>query len=149
MARERCNISKLHDLPVTENPLDVNHCWLLSGDTDEELSLSLSVTYKDFLDLYKKEQEKETADAVDAEMDDLCRRYTDTFRRNLSERFPGLVFADSMDDTSLTWLPLGENLKDDRINRIATNMFLMATAVSGYFDKARLQLESQVGSDIL
>lgn len=136
-------ISKLHDLPSDGSPLDVNHCWLLSGDTDEELSLSLSVTYKDFLDLYKKEQEKDTAQAVEAEMEGLCRMYTDTFRRSLTERFPGLVFTDSM-DSSLTWLPLGEHLRDDRINRIATNMFLMATAVSGYFDKTKLQLENQI-----
>ena len=142
------SISKLHDLPKTESPLDVNHCWLLSGDTDEELSLSLSGTYKDFLDVYKKEQENETAQAVEAEMDGLFRMYTDTFRRSLTQRFPGLVFTDSM-DASLTWLPLGEHLRDERINRIATNMFLMATAVSGYFDRGRLQLESHIGPDVL
>lgn len=129
------NISKLHDLPVTQSPSDVNHCWLLSGDTDEELSLSLSGTYKEFLDLYRDEREKETSETIEAELDGLCRMYTDTFRRSLAERFPGLVFVDTMDDPELTWQPIGEHLKDERINRITTNMFLMATAVNGYFDK--------------
>ncbi|MBQ1886287.1 MAG: hypothetical protein II157_03695, partial [Bacteroidales bacterium] len=37
------DIAKLHDLPVTVTPSDVNHCWLLSGDTPEEMSLSQTV----------------------------------------------------------------------------------------------------------
>ena len=129
------NIAKLHDLPVTGSPSDVNHCWHLSGDTDEELSLSLSGTYKEFLDLYRDERRKETAETIEEELRGLCSMYTDTFRRSLAQRFPGIAFADTMDDGKLTWLPIGEHLKDERINRIATNMFLMATAVNGYFDK--------------
>ena len=128
------NITKLHDLPAADSSSDVNHCWLLSGDSDQEMSLSLSGSYKEFLDIYKAEREKETAQAVEAEMEGLCRMYTEAFRRSLSQRFPGLVFVDSADDPSLTWMPLGQHLKDERINRIATNMFLMATELNGYFD---------------
>lgn len=124
------DIAKLHD----QSSSKVNHCWLLSGDSEEELSLSLTGSYKEFLDIYKAERQKETTQAVEAEMEGLCRMYTDTFRRSLSQRFPGLAFVDSMDDPSLTWLPLGQHLRDERINRIATNMFLMATALNGYFD---------------
>lgn len=128
------SIAKLHDLPTAVSPDDVNHCWLLSGDTPEELSLSLSGSYREFLDLYKAEREKETTEAVEAELDGLCRMYTETFRKSLSQRFPGIVFVDSMEDETLDWQPLGLHLKEERINRIATNMFLMATAVNGYFD---------------
>lgn len=129
------NIAKLHDLPVTAEPSDVNHCWLLSGDTDDELSLSQTAEYKAFLDVYKAEREKETAMAIETEMDSLCRMYTDTFRRSITQRFPGVAFVDSMDDKALEWLPLGNHLRDERINRIASNMFLMATALNGYFDR--------------
>lgn len=129
------NIGKLHDLPATSSPSDVNHCWLLSGDTQEELSLSQTAEYKDFLDIYKTEREKETSQAIEAEMDGLCRMYTDTFRKSIAERFPGLVFVDSMEGSTLNWLPLSQHLRDERINRIATNMFLMATALNGYFDR--------------
>ena len=128
------DIAKLHDLPVTVTPSDVNHCWLLSGDTPEEMSLSQTVEYKAFLDVYKAEREKETAKAIETEMDGLCRMYTDTFRRSIAQRFTGVAFVDSMDDKALEWLPLGSHLKDERINRIASNMFLMATALNGYFD---------------
>jgi len=129
------NIAKLHDLPVTAEPSDVNHCWLLSGDTDDELSLSQTAEYKAFLDVYKAEREKETAMAIETEMDSLCRMYTDTFRRSITQRFPGVAFVDSMEEKSLEWLPLSNHLRDERINRIATNMFLMATAVNGYFER--------------
>lgn len=128
------NISKLHDLPTSESPFDVNHCWLVSGDSEEEITLNQSGEYKEFLDTYRNERLRETAEGLEQELSGLCQQYTESFRNSLVRRFPGIVFRDTL-DTDLTWLPLGEHLRDERINNVATNMFLIANSVNGFFEK--------------
>ena len=129
------DIAKLHDLPTVKSPGDVNHCWLVSGDSEEEITVNQSEQYKEFLDTYKNERQLETAQGLEKEVDSLCRLYTESFRNSLTKRFPGIVFRDTMDD-GLTWQPLGEHLRDQRINNVAANMFLIANSVNSFFEQS-------------
>lgn len=134
------NITKLSPLPSTETLDDVRHCWLISGKDEESMSINQSEQFREFLDTYKKERKRETDETLETEIANLCKAYTVSFRESLTKRFPDVAFCDDMEDSSLIWLPLGEHLRDDRINRIATNMVLMATTIKGFFEKEQNKL---------
>lgn len=77
-------------------------------------------------------REREADAVLEGEIDSLCEHYTEVFRRNLTERFPGIAFCDHIEDSSATWYSLKEHIQDERIYPIASNMFLMADVLSGY-----------------
>ena len=123
--------TKLNDLAIARDEGDVNHCWLLSEDGDN-ISINKSELYTDFIQVYSDIRGKETAQALEDDVENLCRNYTDAFRSNLKMRFPGLEFCDTIEDTDGTWFSLKENTGNERIRNVAANIFLMADALGGY-----------------
>lgn len=121
--------TKLNDLAVTPDEDDVNHCWLINED-DFGVSINPSGLYQDFTQAYSDIRAKESAEALEAEVDALCNNYTAVFRQNLLERFPGITFCDSIEDSPETWYSLKEHIGDPGIYPIASNMFLMADVLS-------------------
>ena len=65
------------------------------------------------------------------------------FRENLSARFPGIRFVDSIEDSDATWYSLKDPERGDQIKRVAANMLLMAEALSGYTQVADKPLLKQ------
>ena len=123
--------TKLNDLAIKRDEGDVNHCWLLSED-GENISINKSELYTDFIEVYAAARAQETDRTLEGEVENLCRNYTDAFRTNLRARFPGLEFCDTIEDTDATWYSLKDNISNERMRTIASNMFLMADALSGY-----------------
>ena len=123
--------TKLNDLAIEKDPDDVNHCWLIN-DNGEEVSINQADVYRDFTGAYAKMRSAEASQALEAEVDALCERYTDVFRANLAARFPTITFCDQIEDSQASWYSLREHARDERISRVAANMLLMADALSGY-----------------
>lgn len=123
--------AKLNDLAIDPDPDDVNYCWLVNEDF-EGITINNSELYREFTEVYASIREKETDAVLEGEVESLCEHYTEVFRRNLTERFPGIEFCDHIEDSSATWYSLKEHIQDERIYPIASNMFLMADVLSGY-----------------
>lgn len=123
--------AKLNDLAIDPDPDDVNHCWLVNEDF-EGITINNSDIYREFTEIYATIREREADAILEGEVDSLCEHYTEVFRRNLTERFPGIAFCDHIEDSSATWYSLKEHIQDERIYPIASNMFLMADVLSGY-----------------
>ena len=132
--------TKLNDLAIKRDEGDVNHCWLLSED-GENVSINNSELYADFRQVYASARAQETDRTLEGEVESLCRNYTDAFRTNLKARFPGLSFCDKIEDTDATWYSLKENIANERMRTIASNMFLMADALGGYVSSSGNLLE--------
>lgn len=132
--------TKLNDLAIKRDEGDVNHCWLLSED-GENVSINNSELYSDFRQVYAAARAQETDRTLEGEVESLCRNYTEAFRTNLRARFPGIDFCDKIEDTDATWYSLKENIANERMRTIASNMFLMADALGGYVSSSGNLLE--------
>ena len=124
--------SKLNNLAIERDPADVNLCWLINEEGDGEVSINRADVYRDFTDAYAEARSRESDMALEGEVNAICERYTAVFRENLSARFPGIRFTDSIEDSSATWYSLKDPSRGDQIKRIAANMLLMAEALGGY-----------------
>ena len=78
--------------------------------------------------------EKDADMALEKELEILCEKYTEVFRANLTDRFPGIEFSDSIDESSDTWYSLKDHIQDPRVLPIVSNMLLMADVLSGTTD---------------
>ncbi len=123
--------TKLNDLAIEKDPDDVNHCWLIN-ENGEDVSINQADVYRDFTSVYSKMRSQEAGEALENEVEMLCRRYTDVFRNNLLARFPTIRFIDHIENSPATWYSLKEHGRDSRVYQIAANMLLMADALSGY-----------------
>lgn len=135
--------SKLNDLAIDRDPDEVEHCWLLNEYADGITSINQSGVYEEFTEVYSRFREEEAHQAIAAEMDALCEHYTEVFRTNLAERFPGIEFCDHIEDSDATWYSLKEHIQDSRIYPIASNMFLMADVLNGYIEASGIKLLSR------
>ena len=122
---------KLNDLAIKRDENDVNRCLLINED-GENISINQSELYTDFIEVYSAKRAKETDAALEGEVETLCSSCTEAFRNNLTARFPGISFCDSIECTDATWYSLKENFSNDRIRSIAVNILLMADALGGY-----------------
>ena len=68
------------------------------------------------------------------ELEILCERYTEVFRANLTDRFQGIEFCDSIEEASDTWYSLKDHIQDPRVLPIVSNLLLMADVLSGTID---------------
>ena len=118
--------TKLNDLAVERDGSEVNHCWLLSED-EGNYAINQSELYTDFIKVYSDIRSSETRETLEKEVEAVCTHYTDAFRNNLSARFPGLKFCDRIEDTDATWYSLKENVRNEHIRNVASNIFLMAS----------------------
>lgn len=135
--------SKLNDLAIDRDPDEVEHCWLLNEYAEGFTSINQSGVYEEFTEVYSRFREEEAHQAIAAEMDALCEHYTEVFRNNLAERFPGIEFRDHIEDSDATWYSLKEHIQDSRIYPIASNMFLMADVLNGYIEASGIKLLSR------
>lgn len=135
--------SKLNDLAIDRDPDEVEHCWLLNEYAEGFTSINQSGVYEEFTEVYSRFREEEAHLAIAAEMDALCEHYTEVFRNNLAERFPGIEFCDHIEDSDATWYSLKEHIQDSRIYPIASNMFLMADVLNGYIEASGIKLLSR------
>ena len=125
--------TKLNDLAINRDGNDVNHCWLLNEKGDET-TINHSAFYREFTEAYSRLMEKDADMALEQELEILCERYTEVFRANLTDRFPGIEFCDSIEESSDTWYSLKDHIQDPRVLPIVSNMLLMADVLSGTTD---------------
>jgi len=125
------SISKLADIETKPSETDINHCWVLNKG-EEVITINTGDFYKELPARYEKACAEEAREAFNAEVDRICAHYTEIFRRNLAERFPGLVFCDSIEESPSTWYALKEYAMDGRIAPIVSSMFLMAGMLHGF-----------------
>ena len=78
--------------------------------------------------------EKDADMALEKELEILCEKYTEVFRANLTDRFSGIEFCDSIEESSDTWYSLKDHIQDPRVLPIVSNMLLMADVLSGTTD---------------
>ena len=73
---------------------------------------------------------KETAEALEQEVQQVCEHYTQVFRKALLERFQGHVafYDDALTDSTDSWISLQET-RDSRVVSMANNMFLVANVI--------------------
>ena len=132
------SITKLHNLETSSQDSDIEHCWVLNNDPDPSdkkktvVSINKADHYSEIPDLYKAQCHSQADEEIDAETDALCRHYTQIFRQCLQERFPGLVFFDSIDDSTYTWYAINENPGDSRVAPIVSGMFLIANVLHSF-----------------
>ena len=62
-----------------------------------------SAFYREFTEVYSRLMEKDADMALEKELEILCEKYTEVFRANLTDRFPGIEFCDSIEESSDTW----------------------------------------------
>ena len=125
--------TKLNDLAINRDGNDVNHCWVLNEKGDET-TINHSAFYREFTEAYSRLMENDADMALEKELEILCERYTEVFRANLTDRFPGIDFCDSIEASSDTWYSLKEHIQDPRVLPIVSNMLLMADVLSGTTD---------------
>lgn len=125
--------TKLNDLAIVRDGNDVNHCWLLN-EKDEDTTINKSEFYREFTETYAQLREADADEALNSEVEMLCERYTEVFRSNLRERFPGVDFCDGIEDSTDTWYSLKDQIQDQRVFPIVSNMLLMADVLSGTTD---------------
>ena len=93
-----------------------------------------SAFYREFTEVYSRLMEKDADMALEKELEILCEKYTEVFRANLTDRFSGIEFCDSIEESSDTWYSLKDHIQDPRVLPIVSNMLLMADVLSGTTD---------------
>ena len=132
------SITMLHNLAPAIDEGDIEHCWVLNNDQDKNdkkkkiISINTADHYSDIPELYSKQCQSHAKEEVDAEVKSLCEHYTKIFRDCLSQHFPGVVFVDSIEDSTTTWYALNENAQDKRIAPIASGMFLVSNILKSF-----------------
>lgn len=119
--------TKLNDLQIVTEEGDVNHCWLLNEPQDGEMTINTSGLYKEFTEVYAAIRERETAEALEQEVQQVCTHYTQVFRKALLERFQGRVafYDEDLDQSTDSWISLQET-RDSRVVSMANSMLLVA-----------------------
>lgn len=138
-------ISIIHDLSPLRGEDDIEHCWVLNNDPDKRdktrtvVSINTADHYGEIPGMFSQMCKEHAMAEVDAEVNNLCERYTEIFRRCLSEHYPGIVFCDSIEDTPFTWYALNECPTEKKVVPIASGMFLVAGLLRDF----------NVGNDLL
>lgn len=101
---------------------------------EDETTINHSAFYREFTEVYSRLMEKDADMALEKELEILCEKYTEVFRANLTDRFPGIEFCDSIEESSDTWYSLRDHIQDPRVLPIVSNMLLMADVLSGTTD---------------
>lgn len=125
------SITKIHNLEIVKDKGDIEHCWVLNNDP-EKVSINTAEHYSEIPQIYADQCRKDSQEEVDTEVDFLCKQYTAMFRDCLSKHFPGVVFCDSIEDSTSTWYALNENSQDKRVAPIAAGMFLVANVLKSF-----------------
>lgn len=132
------NISILHDLSPVKGDSDIEHCWVLNNDPDKRdktkklVSINTAAHYSEIPATFSRMCKEQAGQEVDAEVDTLCRQYTQVFRKCLTDHYPGIEFCDSIEDTPFTWYALNECPSDKRVVPIASGMFLVANVLKDF-----------------
>lgn len=101
---------------------------------EDETTINHSAFYREFTEVYSRLMEKDADMALEKELKIICEKYTEVFRANLTDRFPGIEFCDSIEESSDTWYSLKDHIQDPRVLPIVSNMLLMADVLSGTTD---------------
>ena len=137
------SITKIHNIEPDKDKGDISYCWVLDHDKNhkDKISISTAEHFQEIPGLYAKECERQAREEADTEVQQLCEHYTTLFRRCLSGNFPGVVFCDSIDDSSSTWYALNQNSNDPRVAPIASGMFLVANVLNSFNIDPAKQIE--------
>ena len=139
------SITRLHNLETTASDSDIEHCWVLNNDPDPSdkhktvVSINTADHYSDLPALYSKQCHSQADEETDAETDALCMHYTQILRQCLLDRFPGLVFYDSINDSTLTWYAISDNPSDTRVAPIVSGMFLIANVLHSFENPTQIE----------
>jgi len=132
---------RLHDITseLEADADDINHCWILNT-TDARTEIKHSGDYDHFKKLYSQVQDGETKASLEAEVSQLCRQYTDVFRRNIQARFPQVDFVESIEQSDGSWYALRDGGPYRMVRDIAANMLMLTNVIN-----ETKQIEEQTG----
>ena len=122
--------SMLHDISseLETDAGDIDHCWIINT-LDNWAEIKHTAYYDVFKDAYTRMQDAETRDSLEAEVESLCRQYTDIFRRNIQQRFPLVDFVESIEESELSWYALREGATYQMVREVASNMMMLTNVI--------------------
>ncbi len=138
-------ISKIHNLESDKDEGDIEHCWVLNNDIKDKrhtiISINTAEHYSDLPKMFAEQCQNHAKDEVEAEVENMCRVYTEQLRNCLNDHFPGIVFYDTIENNSLRWYSLNENAQDKRVASIAAGLFLVANLLKSFNATPVYQIE--------
>lgn len=130
------SITVLSDEKTDSSADDVSHCWVLNNDRSKKdkkakvISINTSDMYSDIPEIYAKECIQEAESGFDKQYQLLCEKKTEDFRNLLSKYVPGVVFYDSIEDTSAPWLSLRDSVGDNNLYPVISSISLICNVLS-------------------
>ena len=104
----------------------------IASEHRKQVSINTAAHYSEIPATFSRMCKEQAGQEVDAEVDTLCRQYTQVFRKCLTDHYPGIEFCDSIEDTPFTWYALNECPSDKRVVPIASGMFLVANVLKDF-----------------
>jgi len=89
------------------------------------VSINTADIYSAIPELYAQRCREEAQAGFDRQFELLCQNKTEALRNLLSEYVPGVVFYDSIDDTSAPWVSLKDCVKDTTMYPVISSINLI------------------------
>lgn len=126
------NITVLDPIKLEPDTDSVSHCWVLNNDKGKTPSVSINTAdiYSAIPELYAQRCREEAKAGFDKQFELQCQKKTETLRNLLSEYVPGVVFYDSIDDTSAPWVSLKDCFNDKTLYPILSSINLICDLLS-------------------
>ena len=124
---------KLHDITneLERDEEDINHCWIVETQEDRA-NLRHSDEFGPFKETYCQLQHDQTRQALEEEVESLCRQYTVVFRDSLKQRFPHIDFVDdeALLNSETSWYALKDGTRDGRVIEMASSMLMLTNVMN-------------------
>ena len=126
------NITVLDPIKLEPDTDSVSHCWVLNNDKGKTPSVSINTAdiYSAIPELYAQRCREEAQAGFDKQFELQCQKKTETLRNLLSEYVPGVVFYDSIDDTSAPWVSLRDCFNDKTLYPVLSSINLICDLLS-------------------
>lgn len=126
------NITVLDPIKLEPAPDSVSHCWVLNNDKGKTPAVSINTAdiYSAIPELYSQRCREEAQAGFDRQFELQCLKKTETLRNLLSEYVPGVVFYDSIDDTSAPWVSLRDCFNDKTLYPVLSSINLICDLLS-------------------
>jgi len=123
--------SRLHDITseLEHDERDIDHTWILQ-ESEERTAINPNPDYEPFKEAYADVLENETRQALEEEVSNLCRQYTQVFRDSIQDRFPNVDFVDSIEDSDNTWYALKDAGRNPNVLAVASNMLMLTNVIN-------------------
>ena len=123
--------ARLHDISseLEQDGEDINHTWILNT-SEEKASIIQSPDYDKLKESYARIQETDTKEALEEDVERMCRQHTQVFRKSIKDRFPQVDFVEGIEDSDKTWYALKEAGKDPRVVAVASSMLMLTDVIN-------------------